>query len=493
MMLREYQEKAIYKLRRGFSEGHKHQVLQLATGGGKTHIAAEIVKSALSKGHRIWFVVDNLELVDQTIRVFEEHGLDVGVIQGKHEKTDYLKKVQVVTAQTATRRWHILHKMEEFRPTFFLVDECHCIHKGHREIKDLFPDCPVIGLSATPWATGMGDLYSNLVIGATTKSLISEDYLCNYEAYAPSTPDMKGVHVQAGDYKPDELDRKVNNKKIVGSVVDTWLDKGENRQTIVFAVNIAHSEALCEEFISRGVACEHVDGYTDKETRAEIISDFKDGKVNVLCSVGVLTKGFDAPTATCLVIARPTKSLMLHIQMMGRVLRKSPCGRDALILDHSGNIARLGFPDDDMPDTLNDDSKDQIQKKKDEKERELKAPKPCQQCSCLHSEFKCPACGFVPVKHHGVEEVKGELVKIEQSALKKRNAETSKADKQAFYSAALSHAKEKGYRMGWAANAYRDRFGVWPNAMRKVEGDKTEEFNNFLTYKNIKFAKRRGK
>jgi len=492
MILRDYQKLAIAHLRDGFKQNHKRQVLQMATGSGKTHVAAVIVKNAVDKGNRVWFVVDNLELVEQTIDVFEKHGLDVGVIQGQHEKTNYSKEVQIVTSQTITRRWHIIDKMREYHPSFFVIDECHCQYKAHKEIKGMFPDKVIIGLSATPWAKGMDEVYSNLVIGATTSHLINEGYLCKYEAFAPSTPDMTGVKVQAGDYKPDELDKKINNKQITASVVDTWLHLGQNRQTICFGVNVAHSKAITEEFISRGVVAAHIDGYTDKAERTEIITSFKQGKINIISSVGVLTKGFDAPTATCLIIARPTKSLMLHIQILGRILRVSPCGRDALILDHSGNMSRLGFPDDDMPDYFDDGSKSKLEKKKDEKEKELKAPKPCQQCSCLHSEFKCPACGYVPTVQHGVEEIKGELVKIKQSAVKKRNNNTSKSEKQSFYSAALGYASKRGYKQGWAANAYRDRFGVWPNAMQKVTGGNTPEFHNFMTAKNIKYANRKG-
>jgi len=490
MKLRSYQSESIKYLREGFKAGHKHQVLQLCTGSGKTVIAGEITKTANEKGGRVWFVVDNLELVEQTIKVFESFGMDVGVIQGQHEKTDYRKDIQIVTAQTITRRWHVIDANPQWRPTLIIIDEAHCVYKAHHEMLGMFKNKPVIGLSATPWAKGMDGMYSNLIVGATTGQLIHEGHLCKYEAFAPSTPDMTGVKVQAGDYKPDDLDKKINNTQITASVVDTWLKLGQNRQTICFGVNVAHSKAITEEFTSRGVVAAHIDGYTDKEERALIINDFKAGKINIISSVGVLTKGFDCPSATCLILARPTKSLMLHVQMLGRVLRVSPCGRDALILDHSGNMSRLGFPDDDMPDYLSDDSKvDQLQKKKDEKEKELKSPKPCHQCSYLHNEYKCPSCGFVPVIDHGVEEVKGELVKIKQSVAKKRNTKTSKSDKQSFYSAALGYAKMKGYKQGWASNAYRDYFSVWPNAMQKVSGNNTTEFQSFITAKNIRYAK----
>lgn len=416
----------------------------------------------------------------------------MGVIQGQHEKTNYRKMVQVVTAQTITRRWKIIDKMREYHPGLILIDEAHCQHKAHREMQGMWRDNVIIGLSATPWAKGMRKMYSSLVVGATTKQLIEEGYLCNYTAFAPYTPDLKKVKTLEGDYQVDSLEKEYNNKSITGGIVDTWLDKGENRQTICFAVNIAHSKAIVDEFCSRGVVAYHIDAYTDKEERKEIIDNFKKGKINLLSSMGVLTKGFDCPSATCLIIARPTKSLMLHIQILGRVLRVSPCGKDALILDHAGNIGRLGFPDDDMPDTLNDDKKkDAITKKRDELEKMEKAPKPCVVCHFLHHEFKCPACGHVPVIKHGVNHVKGELVKIKQSAMAKRNQTTSKADKQSFYSAALGYAKVKGYKEGWAANAYRDRFSVWPNAVDKIVGQSTQVFENFLRAKNIRYAKSR--
>lgn len=490
--LRDYQKSAINELRNGFKAGHRHQVLQLCTGSGKTVIAASIAKTAYEKGGRVWFVVDNLELVEQTVNVFESFGLDCGVIQGKHEKTDYRKDVQIVTAQTITRRWHIIDANPQWRPALIIIDECHVIYSAHREMIGMFKDQPIIGLSATPWAKGMANMYSRLVVGATAGQLMREGYLCNYEAFAPSTPDMKGVKVQAGDYKPDELDKKVNNKQITASVVDTWLHRGENRQTICFGVNVAHSKAITEEFNSRGVVAAHIDGYTDKEERAEIISSFKDGRINVLSSVGVLTKGFDAPTATCLIIARPTKSLMLHIQILGRILRKSPCGKDALILDHSGNMSRLGFPDDDMPDFLSDDRKvDQLQRKKEEKEKELKSPKPCQQCSFLHNAFKCPSCGFVPVVDHGVEELKGELVKIKQSASEKRNKNTPKHEKQAMWSAFLSVGKSRGH----SSHLYRDYYSVWPRSLSDdvslATKESIEKARKFKTARMIRYANRR--
>lgn len=241
MKLRDYQQKCIDDLREGFKAGHKHQVLKLPTAAGKTIIAGEIARSVISKGGRFWFVVDRLELVNQTVSVFEKFGLDVAVIQGHHEKTDYRKPVQVITIQTIVKRWKVIDANPEWRPTMLCIDEAHCIFDGHKQMIRMFNNIPIVAFSATPWAKNMGLMYSNLINGVSTAELMEAGYLCKYEAYAPYTPDMKGVKIQAGDYKIDELDKKINTKEITGDVVKEWIKLGENRQTIVFCINIAHS------------------------------------------------------------------------------------------------------------------------------------------------------------------------------------------------------------------------------------------------------------
>ncbi len=493
MKLRNYQQHAIDSLRDGFKSGHKHQVLQLCTGGGKTVIAASIAKSVIDRSGRFWFICDNLELIEQTINVFESFGLDVGVIQGQHEKTDYRKPVQVITAQTITRRWKVIDSNPQWRPSMLMFDEAHVIFKAHKEMLGMFKEFPVIAITATPWAKNMGNMYSNLVVGATTPELIAKGYLCNFNAYAPYTPDMSGVKTQAGDYKPDDLDKKVNTKEIVGDVVSTWLRLGENRKTIVFAVNVAHSESIADEFNANGIKAVHIDGYTDKDERKELIKEFKTGDIKILCNCQIATKGFDAPEATCLIIARPTKSLMLHYQIMGRVLRVSPCGLDALILDHAGNISRLGMPDEHIERELcTGEKSDKNEKKKEEIEKEIKAPKPCSVCSFLYSGLKCPQCGNQYFKTPDVIALEGELKKLvakDKTPAEKRNIAWSGSEKQSFYSAAISYAKQKGYKEGWAAMQYKDYLGVWPNSYNKVSGEITEKFNSYITAKNIRYAK----
>ena len=346
MKLRDYQQKCIDDLRDGFRAGHKRQILSLPTAAGKTVIAAQMIKTAMDKGLRCWFVVDGIDLVYQTLETFEAFGIDAGVIQGISEKTAYDKQVQVLTAQTITRRWKMIDANPQWRPQLIIADEIHVFYKAHREMMGMFKTIPFIGITATPFTKGLGKIFSNLVIGSTTAELMEQGYLCNYTAYGCKSPNLKNIKIVAGDYKKDELEARVNTKEITGDVVKTWKRLGENRQTIVFCVSVAHSEALAREFNANGIKAIHIDGFTDKDERRELIAQFKSGKIKVFCNCQIAVKGFNSPSATCLIIAKPTRSKILHVQSIGRILRISPCGKDAIILDHSDNLKRLGFVED---------------------------------------------------------------------------------------------------------------------------------------------------
>lgn len=477
--LRGYQENAIDELRIGLRSGHKRQALMLATGSGKTAIAGTIAKAAVEKGNRVWFIVDSLELVDQAFETFEKIGLDVGVIQGQHEKTDYTKRVQVITAQTLTRRWNVFSTHIEWWPDLVFIDECHIQHKAHREAMEKLKKAPYIGLSATPFSKGLGIYYSNLINPVSVTDLIEQGYLSTFVAYGPDSPDMKGVKVQDGDYVASAAAERANTKKIVGNIVKTWLKlAGGRKATIVFACNIAHSENICKEFVAAGVDAVHLDGYTDKDERKEIVERYKRGEIKVLCSVQVLVKGFDAPITDCAILAAPTKSLAKYIQSVGRALRIHPGKTNALLLDHGGVISRLGWPDDPMPAWLDNGDKEEVAPKK---EKEEKLPKPCPQCFYLHAEFICPQCGYKRPKQTHVEEVEGSLKKLEKVDMK---------EKIEFYAGLKGYAREKGFKDGWAYHKFKEKFGVYPTRTKVTPALKpTREVLNWITHLNIKHAK----
>ncbi|HDQ4114483.1 TPA: DEAD/DEAH box helicase family protein [Pseudomonas aeruginosa] len=329
--LRQYQSDALNDLRRGIRDGHLVQMLMAPTGAGKTTIASAMKIGACAKGKRAFFIVDSLELVDQAAKRFYEDGLEVGVIQGDHSWTDYSKPIQVCTIQTLRSRWKDL--ADHLKPDLVVIDEAHVLHKMHQEI---ITECvgrkiPVIGLSATPFRKGLGRVFGRLVVSATLAELTDQGFLVPANCYAPSIPDLKGIKTSTdGDWAEDALAEVMGSAKIMGDVVTNWLQLAKGRQTVVFGCNVAHSRELARQFTEAGILAAHVDGYMDELERAKIIKNFRHGSIRVLCNVAVLTKGFDAPETSCVVLARPTKSLMMHYQMMGRGLRTADGKKDCL-------------------------------------------------------------------------------------------------------------------------------------------------------------------
>lgn len=489
MELRPYQTETLNQIRLNLGRGVFTQLAQLATGAGKTAIASAVMQGASAKGNRGFFVVDSLELVDQAVERFSEDGLQVGVIQGQHELTDYSKQVQVATIQTLKNRWDEIAAW--LKPDVVIIDEAHVIHQAHEQI---IAECrdnrvPVIGLSATPFRKGLGKIFDELVVGATTASLTEQGYLVPAICYAPFVPELKGVKTSSnGDWHEDALAELMGDAKIVGDVVDNWLRLGENRQTIVFAANVAHSRLLCDAFLSRGIAAAHIDGYEqDKIARSQKIRNFREGKIKVLCNVAVLTKGFDAPETACVVLARPTKSLMMHIQTIGRGLRTADNKTNCIVIDHAGNCLRNGLPADDLPAELDNGSLD---RNLDRKEREKTDPvaKECSSCGFVSTKHECPACGFKPELRKDVEVRDGELYEIKSGDTPKWTAQKV-AD---LYGELLGYARIKGYAPGWAYHKCREFAGRAPRATTSIPAVQPSQATlNIIRHLNIKNAKRR--
>ena len=287
--LRPHQERGLEALRGSLAAGKRRPLLQLPTGAGKTVVAANIIRRALAKGKCVAVVVPALSLIDQTVAAFEAEGIHcIGVIQGLHERTDRDQPVQVCSVQTIARRK---------RPDvdLVIVDEAHELHKEiFRWMADC-PDIPFIGLSATPWARGLGKYYDDVIIAATTKDLIEQGYLSKFKVFAPSEPNLEGVRTLAGDFHERELADAVDKPALVGDVIQTWIDRGENRPTLCYAVNRPHAEHLQQRFVEAGVAAEYIDCYTDRVDRERIFDRFRAGATKVICNVATLATGIDLP------------------------------------------------------------------------------------------------------------------------------------------------------------------------------------------------------
>lgn len=493
LTLRPYQSAAVQNLRRSLAGGVKRQMLCSPTGSGKTEIGMALVKGARAKGKRVAFLCNRVHLVEQTSRRFAKAGIAHGVIQGENTTRVY-EHVLVASIQTVAKRG-----MPEV--DLIIIDEAHTV-AGSREYRAVIAAAkgvPVIGLSATPYARGLGRHYDDLggalfeqmTVAATIPELIAGGYLVDCDVYAPSEPDMAGIKQARNafgdmDYTDADVGRAADKPELVGDIVTHWLKLAAGTSTVCFAANIAHSKHIVERFQAAGVSAEHIDCYTEPDDRRAILARVEAGVTLVVSNVGILAEGWDFPACRTLVLARPTRSLIRYIQMAGRVLRPHDTKIRALILDHSGTVTRLGFPTEEFPLELDDGVPKPPAASSHVREKPL--PKACPSCSYVKAAHKCPVCGFAPErKAAGVDVREGELVKVA------KKPKVIKLGKQDFYSQLLYVAQSEGYQPGWVAHKYREYFTVWPRGLQRVvAASASAEVTGFLTHLAIKNAKARG-
>jgi len=462
-------------LRESLAKGLHRPILAAPCSFGKTTVASELIQSSIMKRKRSAFIVDRVELLDQAAERFYQDSIDFGVMQGDHPLTDPRKQVQIATIQTLNKR-----KMHEF--DFIIIDEVHCLHRAHIKYMETYDAIPIIGLSATPYTKGLGKYFNNLIVPITTGELIEQGYLSKYEVYAPSEPDLEGVKIKRGDYDENELDERCNKPKLIGDIVKTHQRLAKGRATVVFAVSIAHSKHIVEEFRKVGVKAVHVDAYTDKDTRKLINEQFKAGEIDLLSCVAIFEKGWDAPITSCSILAAPTKSIMRYVQQVGRILRTHPGKDKSLILDHAGNTLRHGWVEEIIPERLDTGTKNEADVIKREKKK--KEPSKCQKCGYVKEGLLCPQCGFAPSITRNVESVAGELGK------KEKKKTVTREDKVRWYAMLLGHAQARGYKSGWAYHKLIQKFGESVRDTKTIQPMQPDlEVMNWIKHINIRAAK----
>lgn len=485
--LRPHQVRALDLLRASLLAGHRRPMLAMPTGSGKTRVAAEIVHGARRKGNRVVFCVPSLSLVDQTAERFAADGIDpgeIGVIQGNHHWRRPHAPIQIATAQTLARR-------ERPQADVVVVDEAHVRFDVYERWMAEDPRRVFIGLSATPWSRGLGRLYDDLIRPTSIRELIEAGYLSKFRVFAPAHPDLAGVKTVAGDYHEGQLAERMNQPTLVADIVSTWLTMAQGLPTLCFATGRLHAQALHERFASVGVSAAYVDADTPREERERIGRRLAAGDVQVVVNIGCLTTGIDWDVR-CLILARPTKSESLFVQIVGRALRTAEGKEDALILDHSDTHLRLGMVTDIDYDTLDDGRKDAKSEKK--REKRIPLPKECPECACLipAGTRECPSCGH-EIKRRIIEETHGELVELggRRGSKAPSATEAIKAlGKESVYAQLNWIAMERGRSPGWVAHTYRDIFGVWPRGQRGLR-EPSALVLSFVRSKDIRWAKRR--
>jgi superfamily II DNA or RNA helicase len=485
MELRPYQIEGLNGIRAAMSASGgrlERIILYSPTGSGKTEMGMSIVRAAVDKGKRVMFACNRINLVSQTSRRFQRAGISHGIIQGQNT-TRAWEPVVVASIQTLASRGF------PDNIDLLIIDEAHgAVAPAYRRLIES-AKVPVVGLSATPFSKGLGKhypeiggaLFQTIVPAATIRELIRMKFLVDVDIYAPSEPDLNGVKITAGDYNEAMLGDRVDRKELVGDIVEQWLKLANRVRTVCFATNIAHSKHIVSQFVAAGVRAEHIDCFTPEEERQRILWALDAHDIDVVSNVSVLAEGWDCPAVECMILARPTRSLIRYIQMAGRVLRPATGKTKALMLDHSGSCARLGFPTDDLPLELDDGNRPKPSAE-EEKAQAERLPKPCPQCKFMIpvGVYKCPACGHEHKRKSDVVHIKGELVKLKRA---------TQEEKQSWYSQLVGYARKKGYKDGWIANKYKEQFGVWPKNLHNTVAPMSNELHNKLLSSAIAYRK----
>lgn len=422
MELYDYQKDLINKVRESWRSGKRRPCIVLSCGGGKSVICADMTKRTTDNGKHVLFLVHRQELCEQIEDTFKTYGVDMSLCT-------------VGMVQTVTR-----HIEQANKPSLIITDENHhCLASSYKRIYEAFPSVRCVGVTATPVRLnggGLGEINDDLVLGPSAKWLIENNKLSPYDYYAPAVADLSGIRSRNGDYAAEDIEAALNKPHIYGDVIK-YYKQLKGGKAVCYCATVKYSENMAEAFRQQGISAYHIDGKTPKPERKDIIQGFREGRIQILCNVDLISEGFDVPDCNTSILLRPTKSLTLYMQQAMRCMRYRR-GKKAIIIDHVGNVHRHGLPDAERQWTLEPNPPKKTK-------YNTVAVKQCPQCFFTHEPATvCPNCGHIYelTPHEIKEQQKAQLQKIAaayESPLECRNIKELYA-----------FAKEKGYKPGWA-------------------------------------------
>jgi superfamily II DNA or RNA helicase len=493
LKLRPYQRDVINIVKAEIANGHRRICLVAPTGSGKTVVAALLIAEAVARSERVVFIAHRRELIEQTSAKLHAVGVDHGIIQAGYP-TRPGASVQVASVQTLHARALRSAKIELPPADLLFVDEAHHVRAStYAGLIEAYSDAAVIGLTATPCrgdGRGLGNIFQALVECPSIAKLTREGYLVPVRFFAPVRLDLSDIRVERGDYVESQLATRMNTDRLVGDIIEHWHRLGEGRRTVVFTVNVGHSLHIRNEFRRSGVLAEHIDGGTPIEGRKAILAGFAVGKVDVVCNCAVLTEGWDRPEASCLIMARPTKSLVLYRQMVGRILRPAPGKIDVVILDHSGAVFQHGFPDDEVVWTLHQDRRAENRAHAARGHHHAPALTTCPECSAVRLEGRpCILCGWHSIrKPSPVEVADGELGEVSRERAASA-PQYGPLERERFHRQLAGIARQRAYKSGWVAHKYREKFGSWPPTRFVEPLEPSPEVRAWVRSRAIAYAK----
>lgn len=427
IVLRDYQEELVSAIRVSLAATPR-VLVQSPTGSGKTVLFSFMAARARERGRRVGIFAHRVELLKQISNTLRAFDVPHGIISAKSTFVPN-QRVYVIAAATYARR----ENMPEF--DLGIIDEAHHATDGSTwgRCMERSPNARWIGVTATPErldGRGLGETFGDLVIGPSVRYLMDRGALADYRLFAPPSADTSGVHTVAGDFNRGELAAVMDRPSVTGDAVAHYTRHLSGAPSVAFCTSVAHAAHVAEEFRAAGYTAAHVDGGMDAGERDRIIGDFRGGRMNVLTSCDLISEGFDVPGIHGTILLRPTQSLSLYLQQVGRGFRPE-AGKDrATILDHAGNSIGPrghGLPDADREWSLaGRDKKAKV--KPDESVRQ------CERCYAAYASrlHKCPECGWMPAPaSRTVDAVAGDLAEVDKDAQRAREESEREARRRA--------------------------------------------------------------
>jgi superfamily II DNA or RNA helicase len=468
------------------------------TGAGKTIVGSHIVSAKARTLRPVLVLAHRREIITQTSRKLFAAGISHGVIQAGFRPRP-LELAQIASIQTLWTRAMHRESMNLPPADLLWIDEAHhCPAATYLNIIDAYPSAVLLGTTATPCrgdGRGLGGIFETLIECPQVADLIEQKYLVRTRVYAPVDPDLRGVRTVAGDYVESQLAERMDQDHLIGDIVTHWHKFGERRRTVCFAVSVEHSVHIRDEFVKSGVRAEHIDGSTPKAERDASLERLASGDIEVVTNCMVLTEGWDMPECGCLILARPTKKMGLYRQMVGRVLRPAAGKPDAIVLDHSGATYRHGFVEDPVDWTLDPDKRATSAKHTaridgGHASRLLE----CKVCGAVRVAGEpCFYCGYMPQPRARAADVAdGELGLVDRSRRAKPHI-YDPAERERWNAMLIQIGIERGYKPGWAAHKYKEKFGAfppWGSSPQPIPP--TPEVRSWVRSRLIAYAKVRG-
>lgn len=440
-MLRDYQQELYRKTVEAFKQGFRRPLVVAPCGAGKSYLFAEMIRKT---GGKALVLTHRQELKQQHEQLFRDLNIS---------------NVRVAMILTEANRLG-----ENPKPALIVTDEAH-LSRSNSWMRVLeHYNTFTVGFTATPIRLDgkpLKNVYDTLIEGVDTEWLIRHKRLAPYEYYAPTLIETDGLRKVAGDYVAADLEELMTGRIIYGDVIDSYRRIAPGERAIAYCVSVKHARETAEAFCNAGYRADHLSAGTPARRRQQILDDFRNGRTQVLCNVGIISEGVSIDEVSCCMLLRPTESIALGIQQMMRCMRYVP-GKTAKIIDFVGNYTRIGLPDEKREWSLGEPLK---------RKPRLDANgnfyiRCCPECfMTFQTALRCPFCGaeypLHPREIKAREDIELARITAEEAERvaeekKRRRMEVGRAR---TYPELMKIAKERGYSQGWVYQMLRARGG----------------------------------